>query len=307
VRLTVRGGVGDFQLGWRQPADAPAAPQTSVLSVEGRLLTTIDGRSIRTEAELRVESYGGPVERFRVRLPAGATLIPPPLEADDGARPRFSRIAPTDNPARGPDGGPDGGSDGGPADAPVWLVTLPEPTLGPVAVKLVTERPVGLDERAEIDLAGFEVLGAARQYGDMAIRVDQDWRLRWGEPSMARRIDVGLLPEPLRRPGVTDAVRYYRQPWRQPVRVTLLGNRIEATPRYRLEISPEEATLRTTIAYRIPGARVAGFEVDLRDWTRLTPPRPSSRWAWSTKACWPRAKTACWRCRSSSPCRGGPR
>ncbi|MEM6799617.1 MAG: hypothetical protein AAF589_08890, partial [Planctomycetota bacterium] len=255
VRLRARGAVGDFQLGWREPVKATPRQQRTVLSVEGQILAEIDGRSVRSTASLLINSYGGEVERFRIRLPRGATLIPPPLASTTDQQPRLTPIA---------EGDPE-------LESPQWLVTLPAPTSSPVTVELVCEQAVGLDEEQEIDLAGFEVLGAVRQYGDMAIRVAEDWRLRWGESQMARRIDISELPEEMQRPGLTDAVRYYRQPWKQDVRVSLLRNRVEATPSYRLELRPDEAILRTTIDYRIPGARVSSFTVDLRDFPLLAP------------------------------------
>ncbi len=251
VQLQVQGAVGDFRLGWEEPRAEVVQQQRSVVSVEGNIYTEINGRRVRSEANLSVQSFGGPLERFRVRLPQGATLIP--QELGPVPAPRMTPVA-TDSGDR----------------RQVWLVTLPEPTTESVDVKLVAEQAVGLDPQAEVDLAGFEVLGAVRQYGDVAIRVADDWRLQWGESEMSRRIDIGLLPPSMQRPDLTDAIRYYRQPWKQPVKVSLLGNRIEAVPRYRLELRPEEAILTTSITYRIPGARVAAFSVDLRDWQQLS-------------------------------------
>ena len=255
TRLEVSGAVGEFQLGWSEPTPGPQQQRT-VLSVEGQIFTEIDGRSVRSQAKLVVESYGGELERFRVRLPAGATLIPTthgPSTSGDLAddQPRVTRILDDDS-----------GS-----DRPLCLVTLPQRTSAPVTVQIVTEQAVGLDDQPQIDLAGFEVIGAIRQYGDVAIRVAEDWRLRWDDIRDARRMDITSLPADMVRPGLTAAVRYYQQPWKLGVEISLVGKRIEATPRYRLEIKPDKALLHTRVAYRIPGARVSGFSIELGDWS----------------------------------------
>lgn len=256
VRLMVQGGVGEFQLGWREAATNVSRQPNTLLSVEGQVLVDIDGRHVRSEATLKLQSYGGPLERFRVRLPQGATLIPPRINADGDDQPRFTPIA--EDPAEILDSGP------------LWLVTLPQPISEPATVKVVTDQLLGLDDQAEFDLAGFEVPDAVRQYGDVAIRVADDWRLRWGDVNQSRRIDIGLLPAELQRPGLTDALRYFRQGWSGQVQIELISKRIEASPRYRLEILPDRAVLKTTVAYRIRGARVSGFTIDLRDWTDTT-------------------------------------
>jgi len=270
MRLEARGAVGDFRLGWRQAATASQSQPQVVLSVEGQIFTEIDGRTVRSEATLKIESYGGEIERFRVRLPAGATLIPTATGQLTENQPRVTLLSDGVSPEEAAADDPDAGGNRASAQ-PLCQVTLPERTAGPVTVKIATQQSVGLDDEAETELAGFEVLGAVRQYGDLAIRVADDWRLRLSQLESARRIDLASLPETLQRQGVSAAVRYFQQPWRLAAKVTLPGNRIEATPRYRLLIKPEEAVLTTTILYRIPGARVSGFSIDLHDWSRLDP------------------------------------
>lgn len=268
TKIRASGTVGEVQIGWQTPTPVPAK-QRSVLSVAGQIFTDIDGRSVRSVANLEVSSYGGQVERFRVELPAGATLIPSASSsgtsrsgATTSSGPRVSLMSDISQAANSTEGS---------EKRPICLVTLPEKSAGPVNVQIITEQAL-LPDDPLVDLAGFQVIGALRQYGDMAIRVADDWRLRWGEQSEgARRIATSSLPESLQRSGVTTAVRYYRQPWHLPVRVMLLGSRVEATPEYRLEIRPDEAILTTKITYQIPGARVPGFSIDLKDWTKLTP------------------------------------
>ena len=271
MRLEARGAVGEFRLGWRQATTASPSQQQLVLSVEAQIFAEIDGRSVRSEATLNIESYGGQVERFRVRLPTGATLIPSNPGQLTESQPRITLLSEESGKTNGERTESSTSDSQEHANGSLCLVTLPERTAGLVTVKIATQQTVGLGDEAEVDLAGFEVLGAVRQYGDVAIRVADDWRLRLTKLVSARRVDLASLPEPLQRPNLSTAVRYFQQPWKLAVRVTLPSNRIEATPRYRLHIKPEEAVLTTTFQYRIPGARASGFSIDLHDWSRLDP------------------------------------
>ncbi len=241
--LTLRGGVGRVRLQWRSPEQASASAQTVLTSV-GEITSEVDGGSVRTRARLTVQSFGGEFERFRVRLPAGAKMVTPPS----------SEAAP---PVRVQADGDEGD---------VCLVTLPEKTAGPVTVEIHTDQAIGLEESSLVDLAGFDVLGAVRQFGDMAIKLDEDSQLRWGELRGARRIALDQLPESLREPGVTAAVRYFRQKCQIMAEVLQLGTRIETTPYYRLEVLPNEALLRVTTRYQITGAPVLDFSFKLDDW-----------------------------------------
>ncbi|MEM8865327.1 MAG: hypothetical protein AAGF31_07225, partial [Planctomycetota bacterium] len=262
TRLTAQGAVGDFQLGWRSPTTDQFAARTAVLSVEGQILSEVDGTNVRSRAKLTIDSYGQEIERFRVRLPAGSTLIPTATDGASGGQPRIT-LLPPERDALG-------------RSRPVCSVTLAKPTSAGVSVVLETEQTVGLGDEAEIDLGGFEVIGAARQYGEVALRMADDWRLRWGELQSAQRIDVASLDKELRQLGVAAGLKYFGQPWQARVRIIRLGTRVEASPRYRLEIKPTEASLTTEVDYRIPGARVSSFSIDLRDWTSEVSLLPSA-------------------------------
>ncbi len=73
--ITARGLSGDFELSWRKAGDA-SAPSPAVLEAVGTILERLDDRGISSEAALTLRSYGGPFDRFTVRLPQGAELTP---------------------------------------------------------------------------------------------------------------------------------------------------------------------------------------------------------------------------------------
>ncbi|MCA9240054.1 MAG: hypothetical protein KDA37_07640 [Planctomycetales bacterium] len=245
-KLSVRGGVGRMRLAWRRHLVGSNA-RSVVLTSVGEITTSLDASSARSTARLTVRSFGGAFDSFHVRLPEGATLLPPAADA-----PTFQASA-----------------SGAKGDC---LVTLPEPTVGPVTVTIQTEQAIGLSGSTAVDLAGFDVEGAVRQYGVLALSVDTSSRLQWGEMSGAHRIAVDDLPPALQQPGVTAAVRYYRQEnCRIPVAILPSETSIYATPEYELRVLPDEAILNVTMQYQVIGSPVLEFRFDLGDWTELTP------------------------------------
>lgn len=245
-KLTVRGGVGRLRVAYRTPPVSNEA-QSVVLTSVGQITTALDASSARSTAKLTVRSFGGSFDSFHVRLPEGATLLPPATGA-----PSFQV-----------------GASSTKGDC---VVILPEPTVGPVTVTIQTEQAIGLGGSTAVDLAGFDVEGAVRQYGDLALSVDTSSRLRWGEMSGAHRIAVEDLPGALQQPGVTAAVRYYRQEnCHIPVAILPSETNIYATPEYELRVLPDEAILNVTMRYQVIGSPVLEFRFDLGDWTELTP------------------------------------
>lgn len=257
TRLNVTGAAGDFRLNWRV-ATLGRPDLSTVLSATGAIAITIDGHSIRSDARLSVRSYGGAIDRFRVRLPPGAQLVrDQPHET--GAAPPAYRLVFDDPPS----------SD---TEAPqIVTVMLAEKQLGPIDVELSTEQPLGLSatERT-VKLAGFEVLGAVRQFGDVAVAVADDWQLRWESGASVRQIGRAELPASIRDRQPSLAFQYDRQPWSMRAQLVMRPMMVHATPAYQLKLDEDEARLHLHLDYQVPGARAFEFRVDLAGW-ELTP------------------------------------
>jgi hypothetical protein len=131
TRLQIVGASGLFQLTWKDATQSSAA-LSSVLSAVGAIKVSVDGRSIRTDAQLTVESYAGPFDQFRVRLPAGGRLVQTPTP--DANPDRDFRISVEEGVAT---------ADAQPPSGQTVLVQLPAPRSGPVVVNLSTEQPLG--------------------------------------------------------------------------------------------------------------------------------------------------------------------
>ena len=140
-----------------------------VLEAEGRILARIDSRNVTTEATLTVRSYGDPFDRFRVRLPRGAELI--------GGAPSGYSLTPIE-------------TGGKMSDERLVEFRLGKRTTGPVEVQLNTRCAHEIGRPGEwLELSGFDVVKAARQWGHIAVAVVGDWHVLWGEYRGVRQVD----------------------------------------------------------------------------------------------------------------------
>ncbi|MEN1678098.1 MAG: hypothetical protein AAGJ46_00785 [Planctomycetota bacterium] len=261
-RLRVRGGVGMVQLGWRSKTDTVAAPAT-VLTATSEIACRVDGTSVRSRAEVTVSSYGGMIERFRVRLPAGSSLRP---RAEAEGQPRVTMLEAGDRSQR------------------VCLVSLPSPTNEPVSITLETDQTLPLAPESAADLGGFEVLGVARQRGVVAIEVAEGWRAQLGGLDRVAKLPPEALPASLQTPRPTAAVEFFGQPFRLGIRVQRQPVRTEVATRYLLILRPDSAELGVAIDYRITGQRRGALVIDLADWAGAEVLSPSLTGAVGTDA-----------------------
>jgi len=257
TNIKVAGPAGLFRLTW-QAAGKETPAISSVLNALGAIRVTVDGRGIRSDARLTVRSYGGSFDQFRVRLPAGAQLIQarPDTTTRQDANYRI-RVEPDSvQPA----------NDSGPRRQ-VVVVELPDKQPGPVVVDLTTELAGGVEQRGqEFDLGGFEVLGAVRQFGDIALNVASDWQTRWTVGSYVRQVDPSELDPTLQGSSPTAAFQYDRQPCSLKLRITPRQLRVHVTPKFEMQCLPEETRLTVRLAYQVFGARAFEFRVDLNGW-----------------------------------------
>ncbi|HEY3392797.1 MAG TPA: hypothetical protein VGK58_08825, partial [Lacipirellulaceae bacterium] len=266
TRITVEGITGPLRLSWR-PTDPDAQRYASVLSSEGAIRVSVDGRSVRTDARLTVQSFGGSFDRFRVRLPAGAQLVQGARgpEADENPDYRVS----VEESLRGDVNASN-------EHGQVVLVEFPAMQQGPVTVELSTEQPIGLGDDLAAELSGFDVLGAVRQYGDVALQVAGDWQARWDLGRYVRQVDPSEIDPQLPQADLTAAFQYDRQPWSLRARIASRQFRVLVTPTYELECTSDEARLAVHFTYQVLGARAFEFRVNLAGWELTADPVESA-------------------------------
>ncbi|RMF96406.1 MAG: hypothetical protein D6741_10890, partial [Planctomycetota bacterium] len=145
-------------------------------------------------------------------------------------------------------------------------VRLPEPTLGPVEVRLAARRTESLMETGGwIELAGFDVPEAIRQSGFVGVMVVGDRLLVWGPSQGVRQVED--LPNWQQEEELVAGFEYFGQPYSLTARVLPRATRITVTPDYRLDISPDQSTLSGTLKLDIRGAPATSVEIDIGDWT----------------------------------------
>ncbi|MHB9045983.1 MAG: hypothetical protein ACYC35_08590 [Pirellulales bacterium] len=246
TEFTVAGLGGDFSLSWREAANVSGSA-SAVLEATGEILSRVDSRSVGTEARLTVRSLTGPFDRFRVRLPQGAepvignpseyTLVPVVEKASEGAAARTNLVE----------------------------VKLKNKTTGPVEIRLLTEQPHDAVKTSELlELAGFEVVGAVRQAGFIAVQVAGDWQVVWGERRRVRQVDE--LPRSLQREEVAAGFEYFSQPCSLQAKLLPRKTRIGVEPEYLVFVDPNQVRLEARLKYAIRGAKVLALDVELPGW-----------------------------------------
>lgn len=240
TEFSVLGLGGDFELTWRGP-DGQTAEQPTVLEAEGTVLARIDAWGVHAEATLKVSGSGAPFDRFRVRLPPGASLVSGAPVGSSG----YS-VAPLSN---------GGAAAGEPGQVEIRLT---EKKSGPVEVRLATRQMHDLNRpEAWLELAGFEVVGAARQWGHVDVAASSDWQVLWGARRGVRRV------EPLPLQDVVAGFDYHAQPYSLTARLVSRKTRISAEPEYRLLVDADRVQLQATLKYTIRGAKAFKLEVGL--------------------------------------------
>ncbi len=235
---------GDFQLTWHKVN--PRAVETPVvLEAAATVLARLDGHSITAEATLSVRSYGAPFERFSVRLPPEMELV--------AGNPNGYLITPLEASAA-------------PSDRRRLVeVRFPKKTAGPVEVRLACRRDYDpVKSQAWSELAGFEVVGAARQWGTVAVAAGDEWQVLWGTSRGTRQIDQ--LPDALRKENVVAGFEYVAEPFSLPARLVPRKTRISVDPKYVLLVDRDQVRLEGRLGYTVRGARVTALEVAIPGW-----------------------------------------
>ncbi len=264
TELKVLGLGGDFELSWHA-ANSQVASLPTILEVTTTQLIRMNGRSINTEAKLSVRSLGSEFDHFQVRLPRGADYIGP---SEAGV----SLVA------------VDVSSPGG----KLYDVKLDRSTVGPVDVRLVTERVHNAEQDDEmLELAGFEVPGAVRQWGTVGVQVEGNWQVVWGDSNHVRSVDDAValralsthlgpvepagqgadkLADEVNGGDLVAGFEYFVQPYSLTVRVVTQRTRIRVEPEYTLAIGTDEADLTARLKYTILGAKVRSLAFEFDGW-----------------------------------------
>ncbi len=231
---------GEFEVAWHA-AESQVARLPTVLEASGAQLIRMNGRSVNSDVELTVRSLAGEFDRFQVRLPPGADYV-------NTTQAGMSLVAIATAAEQGK----------------LYEVKLEKKTTGPVKIRLVTERTHNSPQNdVVLQLAGFDVVGAVRQWGTVAVQVEGNWQVLWGETNHVEKVDE--LRGQVRRDDLAAGFEYV-QPYSLTARVVPQKTRVRVEPEYVLLVGSDEARLRAKLKYTIRGAKVRSLELELPGW-----------------------------------------
>ena len=248
TEVTVAGIEGRLKLSWRRGGERMVQP-ASVVEVTGSQLARITGPgTIRTEARLRIRSYGGAAESILVRLPPGAVLVP---SAEPGYTVSLLDVV---EPPQGNE-----------TARQTVEIKIEEPSIRPLDVRLTVERVLDKpQENQHVEVSGFEVVGAARQTGHIALAVSGDSYPDWLARANVRRVNE--LPKSLEQEAVVACFEYFRQPCSLLVKILPRRSRVSVEPSYLLTVQTDQVRLDAQLKYTIRGAHADFLNIDLRGW-----------------------------------------
>ena len=241
--IKARGVGGAFQLTWG-PAETATRKLQVLLEAQADLLATVDGRSVAYETELTVNSFGGEFDRFLVQLPPSSVLVEEEL-----ADLELTKRPPTSKNDKA-------------------LVYEVRRTSGPaktLTVKLKALRSLEQNKgQTTFDFGGFEVLDAVRQWGYLGVVLEDDWQVQWIDLNRIRQVDAS--PNFLAGRNATSVFEYYGRPFTLQARIMPRETRISVDPEYTVDVTPTRIYLQARLRYRVGGAKVFSFAVDLPEW-----------------------------------------
>jgi hypothetical protein len=245
TQFRARGLGTDFAIAWRN-ADVRPVESPTVFSAEGQIVSHVDGQGVDTTATLRVTAFGHEFTGFQVRLPPGATLV-----SSDQSDYSLSQISPSEN------------SSEIERQRPIVDVKLKTKTASAVAVKIQTQQGHEMTRAGAFELGGFDVIGAVRQSGVLAVHASDDWQVAFAAPQGVMQTDE--LPSDMRVDGVVAGFIYYGQ-YSLSAHVSRRQSRTSVDPSYVVEVGPHHLQLDGTLKYHIAGAKVFSFSMELGDW-----------------------------------------
>jgi hypothetical protein len=242
--FTVDGTGGTIDLSWSERRIA-----SPVLEATGLIRVAVDSNRIECDARLTVRSYGAPVDSFVVRLPPGMewmSLYQPGF--------RFTKLD----------------AEAGPMTASVGdrirVEKLDGATTDPTEVRLVAWRqPDPNQSRSLIDVSGFEVLGATRQWGRVEFTVEGEWEFGWMAKENLRQIAVA--PDASQPQSVAARFDYYRQPFSLQMDLATRAEQTRVEPTYVFYVEPDQVRMEAILRYKLTSAIAKDIQVDLEGWT----------------------------------------
>lgn len=247
----IEGARGRFVVRWG-PKQSTDSPRFAAIEATVDALVDVSSESTNYEASFRINAFDRPVDRVRIRLPAGATASTT-LHGGEYEVVSLGTTAVGEGPGD---------------DRAVVEIRFPQPTANPPLVRLAAEQSSGAETagRHVVELGAFEVIGAFRQHGAVAIRVSDQLYAHFEREGHVERIDPDELPEALASDAVTAAFTASDVDWQVSIHVQPRERRVRVTPQFDLHLGAQGAALGMVLDYQLTGGRTFELRVDLAEW-----------------------------------------
>ncbi len=232
----------DFALAWRQKRIEPTDARP-VLSVEdASIIAKLEAQTTSYDVSLPVRSRTAAFDRLQIRLPQGVVL-------DQESTNRHATLG--------------GYSLALSSDAvPTLDIRLPQKTPGPVPVRFKAILHDGAMKLGDWrNLSGFEVLGAERQTGRLAVIIPENMRPTWNPVQGIRRLEseaAGAVTTTDGNPSVQDSVsarfEFFSQPFQLRCKMASPQTKINVKPEYQVRIDQGRLLLTARFAYTVFGS-----------------------------------------------------
>ena len=244
TRSRIDGVKGHLAVSWgqagseRRRSAALEAVVDTVINVEaGRLLY---------EGFITVRGVRTPVERVQIELPPGATASTP--SAGDGYE-----IVPV-------------ATDGLTDSASVVEVRFQEPAADPPLIRLTAEQSTAAARGTVLRAGAFEVRGAFRQRGNVAVRVSDQLHAHFEHDGRVTQIEPATLPDALLAEPPLAAFETLGAAWAIEVHIQPRQRKLSVTSNYQLHLGSQGAALAVDLDYQISGGKLFDLRIDLRGW-----------------------------------------
>ncbi|QGJ71557.1 Hypothetical protein PBC10988_32640 [Planctomycetales bacterium 10988] len=242
--LQVEGFERELELAWWKP-EQQSASLPAVLEVQGAILVHLEGRTVRTEATLTLNSFQGHFKQIRLRLPEHARLAETPV-----VRSPKGLMAATSSVSEGV--------------LPILEIQLDRETQGPIEVTLMTERLPSEDQpETPLSLGGFEVLGAAHQSGHLGVHVLGDWQLQWEQRRGVWAVETTELPASFANYSNLFGFEYFSQPLTLEAKIVRRQPRVSVEPQYRFTVHHDRVEMEATFQYLVYQVGIRSLELDM--------------------------------------------
>ena len=266
-----------LDLSWyRQIQSQPKEKQMVVQVEDAKILVRMTPRETVFDATLPVRSVGGPLQRFRIRLPSQTRLIADPLDGTPSTEYQIREITPqsasenqeTENTGANAEAQQTETN----AQSPLLEVEVTgsskQDTILPIRIRAV--RSFSAEAQSSwSELGGFEVLGAERQSGHVEINVLDDLNLSLRNLHGVREEDNVDATKPLEgTPRNEKSVRfvYFTQPFSLEARVVFPQTRISVKPEYQVVLDKGQIFLTGKIQATVSGSRTNQLQWNFYDW-----------------------------------------